>query len=183
MKNTKIFESIRKNAIEFDALLKRQLAYSEKLETIAYKSWRADEGNKEKRMAFHEQCQKSDQLRKRIENNQPFTAERWYMTEYLYSDAHAYEVVEVYNENKMDVRQLKATEKQEAREARMASFVPGGFVGTFDNSLQEWDFESDESNPIITVRRHKDGWFYRPNTRTCPFVMHDSPHEHYDFNF
>ena len=77
----------------------------------------------------------------------------------------------------------EATETPEAREARMASFVPGGFVGHFDNSLQEWTFESDESNPIYTVRRHKNGKFYRPGTRTCPFIMHDGPYEHYDFNY
>lgn len=183
MKNTKIFESIRQQAIELDALLHRQLEDSSKLELIAWKARREDEGNEEKRKAFREQCLKSEQIKRSIENNKPFMAEKWYMTEYLHSDAHAYEVVEVYSRGKMDVRQLKATEKPEAREARMASFIPGGFVGTFDNSLQEWDFESDESNPIITVRLHKDGCYYRAGTRTCPFRMEDGPYEHYDFNF
>lgn len=183
MKNTKIFETIRQEAIEFDALLKRQLEDSRKLETITYKAWRADEANETKRKAFHEQCRQSEQIQKRIEKNSPFAKEKWYMTEYLYSDAHAYEVVEVYGKNRMDVRQLKATEKPEAKEERMASFIPGGFVGTFDNSLQEWDFESDERNPIITVRLHKDGCYYRAGTRTCPFRMEDGPYEHYDFNF
>lgn len=183
MKNTKIFESIRKKAIEFDALLKRQLAYSEKLETIAYKSWRADEVNKEKRRAFHEQSQKSDQLRKRIEHNQPFTAERWYMTEYLYSDAHAYEVIEVYSLRKMDVRRLDAKLTTNAKKKLQDSFIPGGFIGHTDNDLQEWTFESNVDNPIITVRLHKDGRYYRPSSRSVYFMIHDSPYEIHDFNF
>ena len=183
MKNVKLFEQIRQEAIEFNALLIRQKADSERLETIFYKAWRADESNQQKHDQFHEQCAKTRQIEDRILNNKPFMGERWYMTEYLYSDAHAYEVLEVYSRDRMDVRRLKATETPEAREARMASFVPGGFVGHFDNSLQEWTFESDESNPIITVRRHKNGKFYRPGTRTCPFIMHDGPYEHYDFNF
>lgn len=183
MKNVKLFEQMRQSAIEFDTLLQKQKADSEKLETITYKAWQADPSDKAKREAFHRQCDKTRQLEDRILNNKPYIGERWYMTECLHSDAHAYEVVEVYSWNKMDVRRLKATEKPEAREARLASFIPGGFVGTFDNSLQEWTFESDESNPILTVRQHKNGNFYRPGTRTCPFVMRDTPYEHYDFNF
>lgn len=183
MKNIKIFETIRQQAIELDALLIRQKADSERLETMFYKAWKADPSDKSKEVAFHLQCDKTRQLEDRILNNKPYMGERLYMTECLHSDAHAYEVLEVYSRDRMDVRRLKATEKPEAREARLASFIPGGFVGNFDNSLQEWTFESDESNPILTVRRHKNGNFYRPGTRTCPFVMRDAPYEHYDFNF
>ena len=48
MKNTKIFETIRQQAIEFNALLIRQKADSKRLETIFYKAWRADESNQQK---------------------------------------------------------------------------------------------------------------------------------------
>lgn len=174
---------MRQEAMDFDAHLKRQKAHSEKMETVSYKAWRADADNKEKQTEFHAWCDKTREIQKRIEANEPYVAEKWYMTEYLHSDAHAYEVVEVYGWNRMDVRKLKATEKPEAREARLASFVPGGFCGHFDNELQEWSFESDESNPVLSVRRHSDGRFYRPNTRTCPFVPHSEPYERYDFNF
>lgn len=183
MKNTKIFETIRQQAIEFNALLIRQKAYSERLETIFYKAWRADESNQQKHDQFHEQCAKTRQIEDRIENNQPFTAERWYMTEYLYSDAHAYEVIEVYSFRKMDVRRLDAKLTTNAKKKLQDSFIPGGFIGHTDNDLQEWTFESNVDNPIITVRLHKDGRYYRPSSRSVYFMIHDSPYEIHDFNF
>ena len=183
MKNTKLFEKMRQEAIAFDKLLSQQIKSSRRMETISYKAWRKEEDNVTLRKKFHEWCEKTRQLEKRKERNEPFAKEKWYMSEYLFSDRHAYEVVEVYSWRKMAVRQLKATEVPEAKEKRMTSFIPGGFVGHFDNSLQEWTYESDESNPILIVRQHSDGWFYRPNTRTCPFIPQTEPYEYYDFNF
>ncbi len=183
MKNIELFEKLRKQAAEFDKFRRAQKEDTEKLADIAWKEWRADISNKEKEDKFHDLCRQAEQIQKSIERNEAYLGEKWYMTEYLFSDAHAYEVVEVYSIDKMDVRRLKAIEKPEAREARMASFIPGGFVGNFDNSLQEWMFEVNEKEPIITVRRHKDGNFYRAGTRTCHFVPHSEPYEWYDFNF
>ena len=106
-----------------------------------------------------------------------------FFTEYLYSDAHAYEIIEQRTPDMYIVRRLNAEITEEASKALKESFIPGGFCGHFDNSLQEWTFSSNEKNPLITIRRHKNGKFYAPNTRTCPFIMHDAPYEHYDYNF
>lgn len=183
MKNTKLFDKMRQEAIEYDKLLTRQIKHSRRMEIISYKAWRMKEEDKSLSKKFYEWCKNTQVLEMRKGRNEPFTKEKWYMSEYLYSDRQAYEVVEVYSWHKMAVRQLKAIEVPEAQARRKASFIPGGFVGHFDNSLQEWTFESDETNPILIVRRHNDGWFYRPNTRTCPFIPHTEPYEFYDFNY
>ena len=182
MKNVKIFEQIRLRAmIDYD----HYRVMRDNAEQMADKAFRMSKGllSEFYEKEFHTWCERKREYQKLMEREKPFTKEKWYMTEFLYSDAHAYEVVEVYSRDKMDVRRLNATEKPEAKEARLASFIPGGFCGNFDNSLQDWTFESDEKQPILTVRRHKDGKFYRPNTRTCSFVPQTEPYEWYDFNF
>jgi hypothetical protein len=65
--------------------------------------------------------------------------------------------------------------------AIMDSFIPGGFIGNVDNSLQDWTFEVDETNPIIEIRKHKDGHWYAKGKRY--FSIEYQPYEHYDFNF
>lgn len=103
-----------------------------------------------------------------------------YATEWLYSDAHAYEIIEEKSANTILVRQLKATIKPEAQKKLQESFVPGGFCGHFDNDLQEWNFETCETNPIETIRKHKDGFWYGCGRR---FTICAEPYEHYDYNF
>ena len=107
---------------------------------------------------------------------------KWF-TQFLWSDAHCFEIVEQRTPDLYMVRQMKATPTAEADKQLKESFIPGGFCGHFDNSLQDWVFESDYKNPVIAIRRHKNGKFYEANTRTCPFVMLDHQYEHYDYNF
>lgn len=107
---------------------------------------------------------------------------KWF-TQFLWSDAHCYEIVEQRTPDLYCVRQMDATITPEADKALKESFIPGGFCGHFDNSLQEWTFKSNEKNPVIAIRRHKNGKFYASNTRTCPFVMLNHQYEHYDYNF
>ena len=188
MKNIELFNKMRKRANLDIEHFKKQKEIAEACADKYYKMWCSTAKEVEERderylNTFHEYSRQAENYQKLIEKREPFTKDKWYMSEFLYSDVHAYEVVEVYTESKMAVRRMKATEVPEAREARMESFVPGGFCGTFDNSLQEWTYESDESNPIEIVRRHKDGYFYRPRTRTCAFVPQCEPYEHFDFNF
>jgi hypothetical protein len=104
-----------------------------------------------------------------------------YATCHLYTDAHAYEIIEEKSDKVIKVRQMKATIKPEAKVALRKSFVPGGFFGRTDNDLQEWICESDESNPIITIRKHKDGkWYSRWGSR---FTIEAQPREFRDYNF
>jgi hypothetical protein len=104
-----------------------------------------------------------------------------YATEWLWSDAHAYEIIEEKSATIILVRQLKATIKPEAQKALHDSFVPGGFCGHFENDLQEWDFDTCESNPIETIRKHKDGRWYGCGKRR--FTIEAEPYEHFDYNF
>ena len=107
--------------------------------------------------------------------------EKKYATMWLWSDAHAYEIIEEKSDKMMLVRQLKATIKPEAQKALRESFIPGGFCGHTDNDLQEWDFESDERNPIETIRKHKDGkWYGAGKSR---FTIEAEPYERFDYNF
>ncbi|MBO4549689.1 MAG: hypothetical protein J5733_03070 [Bacteroidaceae bacterium] len=183
MKNIKLFQEIQERSKVKLNILRKTLEQNKKDEDDAYKVLRDDKENEQNREAFHEKCSLRRKLEREIEMVMPFCCDRWYMTEHLYSDARAYEVVEVYTPDKMDVRKLKATITPEAQKKLHESFIPGGFCGHFDNSLQEWTFESDDKNPIITVRRHKDGKFYRANSRTCPFYPTEEPYEWYDYNF
>lgn len=104
-----------------------------------------------------------------------------YANRILFSDVDPYEVVKYISENKAVIRGMEATEKKEAKKERMDSFVPGGFIGHYENDLQEWDIISDETRPEMTVRKHKDGyWYTSGGTR---FLFADEPRKHYDFNF
>lgn len=104
-----------------------------------------------------------------------------YATEWLYSDAHAYEIIEEKSDKVLLVRRLKATIKPKAQKELQDSFIPGGFLGHTNNDLQEWEFESDEQNPIVTIRKHRDGKWYRAGF--VRFTITDKPYERYDFNF
>ena len=104
-----------------------------------------------------------------------------YATEWLHTDAHAYEIIEEKSDKMMIVRRMKATIKPEALKALRASFVPGGFCGHVDNDLQEWDYESDETAGLETIRKHKDGkWYGYGGIR---FTIEAQPRERYDYNF
>ena len=104
-----------------------------------------------------------------------------YATLHLYSDSHAYEIIEEKSDTTIIVRQMKATIKPEAMVALRKSFVAGGFMGHTDNSLQEWDYETDETQPLETIRKHKDGrWYGAGNSR---FTIEAEPYERFDYNF
>ena len=120
-------------------------------------------------------------MKRELQFHEIMMQEQAYATEWLWSDAHAYEVIEEKSEKVMLVRRMKATLKESAKEALHESFVPGGFFGHFNNDLQEWDFESDESNGIETIRKHKDGRWY--NRSGMHFTIDAKPYERYDYNF
>lgn len=107
--------------------------------------------------------------------------EHKFATHWLWSDAHAYEIIEEKTDKMITVRRLKATLKPEAEEKLQDSFVPGGFFGHFNNGCQEWEFESDESQPIETIRKHKNGRWYGVNK--AHFTIEAEPYEFYDYNF
>lgn len=138
------------------------------------------QGKKEERLDLHKKIREAEKL---IELNEPLLGEKIYMSRYLYSDVDAYEVIKILTPNKFVVRELKATLTEKADKALGDSFVPGGFVGHFNNACQEWNFESDENGITKVVRRHKDGCYYEAGSKTIPFVPRATPYKFYDYNF
>ena len=122
-----------------------------------------------------------EDLEQKIEFHKIMLQDKKYATEWLYSDAHAYEIIEEKSATTILVRRMKATIKPEAQKELHESFVPGGFCGHFDNNLQEWNYETCESNPIETIRKHKDGRWYGCGKRR--FTIEAEPYEFYDYNF
>lgn len=89
----------------------------------------------------------------RIEENKMFTDEIKVgtgMTEYLWSDRHAYEVIEVKDQKHVTVRKLDAKHIGEA----------------FEN---EWELISNENNPEIEMEKRGNYW-YRVSTFTADML-------------
>lgn len=105
-----------------------------------------------------------------------------YANQHFYTDVEPWEVVEIRTDRLLIVRPMKATIKAEAKKALQESFVPGGFVGHFDNYAQEWDFTSDTTAGTAEVRRHKDGTFHLAGDSTR-FHLATEPRKFYDYNF
>ena len=106
-----------------------------------------------------------------------------FANQYFFTDVEPYEVLKQLSKNVILVRKLKCTLKEEADKKLRDSFVPGGFVGHFNNGAQEWDYSSDENATPIKIRLHKDGKYYLPNTRGTYFRLSDKPYKWYDYNF
>ena len=132
--------------------------------------------------AYSDVKKEIEELERELKFHKIMLQEKKYATMWLWSDAHAYEIIEEKSEKVMTVRRLKATIKPEAQKELNESFTPGGFFGHFNNDAQEWDFEVDEKNPIETIRKHKDGYWYTSGS-SCGFTIMAEPYERYDYNF
>lgn len=105
--------------------------------------------------------------------------EKKYANHYMYSDIEPYEVIEERTPDLYIIRSMKCTEGDMTK--LKDSFVAGGFCGHFDNSLQEWNIESDENGTIQKIRRHKDGTWRTPSG--SKFSISSRPVKFYDYNF
>ena len=98
-----------------------------------------------------------------------------YLNFYGYSDVEPYEVVKTISEKTVEIRPMKATEKEWDK-----TFIPGGFCGTFINQdKQQWAIEPDPNAEVIRARLGRKGWksergFHRAE---------EAPRKFYDFNF
>lgn len=151
----------------------------------ARKAWLASRDDKTESHKLYEVYHSNDETIENLEREIKFHTvmlqEKKYATLWLFSDAHAYEIIEEKSDKVILVRQLKATIKPEAQKALHDSFVPGGFCGHFNNDAQEWDFATDESNPIETIRKHKNGRWY--GLGKARFTIEAEPYERFDYNF
>lgn len=101
------------------------------------------------------------------------TKVRKYVSLFLYTDIHAYEVVKVISDKCVEIRRLDATCVKPPTQ-----FYPGGFSGHYaDNHNQTWEFKPNEANAIVKLRLGKKGW------GLGKYRMLDNPMEHYDYNF
>lgn len=172
------------NHIETLNSLKAQYLTLTREREAARKVWMAN-SDRNREMGIYDRYHANDKAIENLEREIKFHTvmlqDKKYATEWLWSDAHAYEIIEELSDTKMTVRRMKATLKPEAKKELNESFEPGGFCGHFDNSLQEWDYESVEDNPIETIRKHKNGKWYATGKRH--FTIEAKPYEWYDFNF
>lgn len=178
MKTTKINHSEILNSLKAEYItLTREREQARKV-------WMANT-DRSKKMELYDRYHANDEAIEKLEREIKFHTvmlqDKKYATMWLWSDAHAYEIIEEKSDKVILVRQMKATIKPEAQKELHDSFVPGGFCGHFDNDLQEWDFATNESNPIETIRKHKDGrWYGAGKTR---FTIEAEPYERFDYNF
>lgn len=105
-----------------------------------------------------------------------------YLNKRFYTDIKPFEVLRQISATKLLVRSMKVKLEEDSKKKLNDSFTPGGFVGHFDNSLQEWIITPDPSATPFEVRRRKDGFYYL--SKGClPFVPSDHPVFFHDYNF
>jgi hypothetical protein len=124
------------------------------------------------------------EVTERIQWMELITLPKIYMNRMCYTDIEPYEVVKINTVKNITIRPMKSVETQESKAARIASFIPGGFCGHTDNSVQQWDITSDETideKDYITVRMHKDGRYY--DAQGGVYIISKTPTRYYDFNF
>ena len=105
--------------------------------------------------------------------------EKKYANRICYSDVHPFEVIKEITQNKYLIREMNY-ELKNVKELR-DSFVPGGFFGNTNNSLQKWDIKENENGITIHIRRHKDGYWYDSNG--FKYYINNEPVQFHDFNF
>ncbi len=96
-----------------------------------------------------------------------------YISERLYTDVRAYEVIRQVSPNVVEIRELRTEIIESPKE-----FYAGGFAGHYaDNHNQKYEYFSNEANEIRRLNLAKNGW------GKGRFTMRDTPYKFYDFNF
>lgn len=105
----------------------------------------------------------------------------------LYTDCYPYEVVKVVSDITVEIRRMKS----ELDPNWKPKIHPGGFAGHCSNQYsQKWIFSSDESMPVIRIRKTKKT--VKPNgkdpihvwvRRGSEFWPTKEPERFHDYNF
>lgn len=122
-----------------------------------------DELNKDRRNNFWEIRDLEDEIEKLT-----ILIDPKFVCELCYSDRHAYQVIRMETEKRMVVRRMTAKRVN---------------VGEYWMSdAQDYEFTENPDAPEITLRLHKDGFWYATNN--CdPFRVTKEPHEYFDYSF
>ena len=89
-----------------------------------------------------------------------------YCNHHVGTDVYPFEIVEWKNETTIVVRRMK----------------PIGFKGCYDGHCES--YESNEENPLITLRERKNGGFNEAGAGNhCPYILSDTPYFYRDPSF
>jgi hypothetical protein len=102
--------------------------------------------------------------------------EQKYANHHGWSDINPYEIIRVVSDKTIEVRAMKAEKNPEVK----TKFTVGGFSAHSDNA-QDWFIESDESRPVIRIRKDVRGQWKDKNRNR--YHLADKPHKFYDYNF
>lgn len=91
-----------------------------------------------------------------------------FVCELCYTDRHAYQVIRMETEKRMVVRRLNA------KRVNVGKHVM--------SEAQDYEFTENPDAQEITLRLHKDGFWYSAN-RCDPFRITNEPYEYFDYSF
>lgn len=96
---------------------------------------------------------------------------------HMYSDVRPYEVIRQISDKTMEVREMAAIIDPNFK----PEIAPGGFAGHCVNQAdQTYFYKSDDSQPVIRIRKRKDGKWYSKMGR---HIIANAPRYFYDYNF
>lgn len=95
-----------------------------------------------------------------------------------YSDIEPFEVVRRVSDKTIEIRMMDAARDESVK----MDFVVGGFSAhCTNNDKQRWTITSNPANPIIRIRKQKNGdWKSATGSR---FALVAEPVKFYDYNF
>ena len=126
-------------------------------------TWSVELMRKDRRSNFWEIQDLEDEI-----ENLKLLLDPKFVCELCYSDRHAYQVIRMETAKRMVVRRMTAKRVN---------------VGEYWMSdAQDYEFTENQDAPEITLRLHKDGFWY--STNNCnPFRITSEPHEYFDYLF
>lgn len=130
---------------------------------IADLTWKVEMMRKDRRSNFWE----IQDLEDKIENLRLLIDPK-FVCELCYSDRHAYQVIRMETEKRMVVRRLTP------QRVNIGEYVM--------SDAQDYEFTENPDAPEITLRLHKDGFWYASNNCN-PFRITSEPHEYFDYSF
>lgn len=88
-----------------------------------------------------------------------------YANHHVGTDAYPFEIIEWKSESCITVRRMNTSDYY-------------GTMGEYCNT-----YESDERNPVIMLRLHKNGGFYEKGSTCCPYILDEEPYFYRDPSF
>ena len=160
------------NRLEVEAkMAKKKASWDRYLDTLLTESIKTDDISDTSDHIINLQLNSEFRI---VEEVKTFT----HVSEYCYSDVHAYEIVKVISDKTIEIRRMST--KHDI--AHLNQF-PGGFSGHTENQHnQKVTYASESNNPIIRIQRKKNNseqW----TRKGVNFGLTEAPYAFYDYNF